>query len=546
MERQRSTWSNGSLAAVYLTFLVLTVVLPLAVLMLSAQAGQDDGAQPWRALLLDAPVQQAVLRTLSVALLATGLASLIAIPAAFAAVRAIPPLRQLILACGVLPLTMPPFVTASLFQQWPGDRLQAIPLLERLPLDLPTILLTLSYAVHFVPVVMLGMVAGLNRIDRSLVESARIHGAGSLQTWRQITLPLLTAPFVLGAVIVVLRIFEDIASPLVLRIDGMLAPQIYRQFTSDGTDQSALQLGVLLFGLSAVLVVVAWSSLLPRSAITPRRQHAMPLRWSRGIGNWLYSGTLLVLVAGVALAPHAWMLSRLGPPPDIAQWLAGIQPALANTLPVATASGLLLLMLGLTVDRLSRRRTMSGALVRGATATLFAVPGVVLALAWRQSAGQLPGLTEAITSWPGLVLALLVSIKLLPYLAHLIPATRIGLAPAQTDLARCFGASRFGVMMYLVFPLLATLMAGLVLLGVAAGVAEISGALVLLSATEPTLAMAAFDRAVSLPQIISLQAIALTALLGLLLIPALLLLQTRTKRPHRHRRNRPATTEEPS
>ncbi len=546
MERQRSTWSNGSLAAAYLVFLVLLVVLPLALLLLSSQAGPDEGAQPWRELLLDTSVQQAALRTLAVALLATGLASLIAIPAAFAAVRAAQPLRQLILASGVIPLTMPPFVTASLLRQWSGDRLHGIALLERLPLDSPTILLTLSYAVHFIPFVMLSMVAGLNRIDRSLAESARNLGAGSLQVWRQITLPLLTAPFLLGAAIVLLRIFEDIASPLVLQIDGMLAPQIYRQLANQETSQAALRLGVLLFALSAILVAVAWSSLLPRAAITPRRTPAKPLRWSRGVGNWLYSSVLLVLVASVALAPHAWMLSRLGWPPSIAQWLPGIQPALTHTFVVAAASGLVLLTLGLTVDRLSRQRTIGGALVRGATATLFAVPGLVLALAWQQGAEQFTWPAEAITAWPGLVLALLVSIKLLPYLAHVIPATRISLAPDQIDLARCFGASRFAVMMHLVFPVLATLIAGLMLLGVAAGVAELSAALIMVNATEPTLAMAAFEHAVSLPQVLAPHSIILTGLIALVLVPALLLLQTRTKRPYRNRRNRMATAEEPS
>jgi trehalose transport system permease protein len=88
----------------------------------------------------------------------------------------------------------------------------ALPWLSpRSPLAMLTVILVDAW--HVTPVVMLMLMAGLQTIPAELYEAARLDGAGTLATFRFVTLPMLT-PAIIGALILrgvdALRIFSTV------------------------------------------------------------------------------------------------------------------------------------------------------------------------------------------------------------------------------------------------------------------------------------------------------------------------------------------------
>jgi multiple sugar transport system permease protein len=64
------------------------------------------------------------------------------------------------------------------------------------------------------------LVAGLQNIPESLYEAARIDGAGELQLFRRITLPLLAPTFLFLGVITTIGYFQFFAEPYVMTDGG--------------------------------------------------------------------------------------------------------------------------------------------------------------------------------------------------------------------------------------------------------------------------------------------------------------------------------------
>jgi len=74
-----------------------------------------------------------------------------------------------------------------------------------------TVILGLVYG--YIPFLILPLYAALDRIDRSLLEAARDLGAGRIQTFRRVTLPLSKPGILAGSVIITLPMFGDYYTP---------------------------------------------------------------------------------------------------------------------------------------------------------------------------------------------------------------------------------------------------------------------------------------------------------------------------------------------
>jgi spermidine/putrescine transport system permease protein len=74
-----------------------------------------------------------------------------------------------------------------------------------------TVILGLVYG--YVPFLILPLYAALDQIDKSLLEAARDLGAGRLQTFRRVTLPLSKPGILAGSVIIALPMFGDYYTP---------------------------------------------------------------------------------------------------------------------------------------------------------------------------------------------------------------------------------------------------------------------------------------------------------------------------------------------
>jgi len=114
--------------------------------------------------------------------------------------------------------------------------------------------------------------AGLQNIPDELVEAARIDGAGSLQVFRYITLPLMTPVIFLQLIMGLIGVFQQINLPLVLTQVGLstgaVPPRqiylfmihVYRKiFVSSSWGYGVALLWLLFIGVLLLVLVVFWT-----------------------------------------------------------------------------------------------------------------------------------------------------------------------------------------------------------------------------------------------------------------------------------------------
>lgn len=124
-----------------------------------------------------------------------------------------------------------------------------------------TVILGLVYG--YVPFLILPLYAALDRIDRSVLEAARDLGAGPLQSFLRVTLPLSRQGILAGCVIITLPMFGDYYTPDLLSgapRTSMIGNQIsfYFETTTSGATGAALVV-VLSAVVSVLMVYYLWT-----------------------------------------------------------------------------------------------------------------------------------------------------------------------------------------------------------------------------------------------------------------------------------------------
>ncbi len=144
---------------------------------------------------------------------ATILSALLGIGIAFVVVRTKLPGRQLLDTCSMMPLAVPGLVMAFGFVAMSQEgRLFAC----LNPVKNPTILLIISYAIRKLPLMVRSSVAGLQQISPTYEEAAQNLGCSSLKAIRKITLPLITANLMAGAILVFSQAMLEVSDSLIL------------------------------------------------------------------------------------------------------------------------------------------------------------------------------------------------------------------------------------------------------------------------------------------------------------------------------------------
>lgn len=545
IERQQRSWKSDSLALLALAIFLLLVLAPLVMLFHDMLSGGAAGLDTARAMLRDQPMQQVILRTLAVALLACGLASILAIPAAFLVVRSSAPVRILVQIIGFLPLTMPPFVSAAVLQHFVGiaENASGIPWLAGLNLQGSNIALILVFALHYLPFVLFSLIAGLTDIDRAVAESARNLGAGRLFAWRRITLPLATPAYLVGAALVILRILEDVGTPLMLGIEGMLAPQIVMRFGVAGLSDPFMNISALvLLGASVTVAALAWSAL-----VTPPGPSGLKPCTGPPPRVGLILGLPLILVLGMfALAPHVWLLLMsfgrdwsIGLLPGLyttdglRQTLTETLPLLTDTLSYAVGAGVLTLLIGGAFAVSTMRSGPVSRAVRFASNSLFAIPGLLLALAYVNAQGILDGPSAGWSGLAWLALMLVLAFKQLPLARHLVARRLRELHAGEMESAYNLGSSHFAARLRIALPSLVAVFSIVFLMGFAATVVELSAVLLLFRDPQAPFALHLFRALQTAPVAgtAAIQALVLLTLNATALLLAFWLLRRRCRRP---------------
>ena len=401
--RGREDWLLAALVAVT----AVLAVAPVLRLLLES-AFPSAGGGPAVAVLSQPATWNAARRTLETTLggtlLAAAIGCVMALLAALTDVRA----RPLLVFGFVLPLMIPPQVTAIAWLQVFGP---ASPLLKMLDLAPPLgsrnplysgegIVLLLG--VHYAPLVFLTLRAGLRRLPRDFVEAALATGASPLRVVATIIVPIMMPSLVAGVMLTMVSCVGNFGIPALLGIPGgytVLTTLIYQRLAGLGprvlSDVATLS---VLIGLIVLVGIWLQARLLARADYRIAGTSADPPRFE--LGRWRPAAEALAwgLVLFTFVLPMlAMALTSLVPAYGVKLTAANAtlenyrfvifdhgptQRAFVNSFLLSAGAALALVALSLPLGWFMARRggRLLGALAFAAELP-YALPGVVLAIA---------------------------------------------------------------------------------------------------------------------------------------------------------------------
>jgi iron(III) transport system permease protein len=487
-------------------FLLLFMAIPVATVVYVAFTEKGTGAPTlinfvdfFRTDLLT----RSLWNSLWVSTMTVALATIIALPLAVITTRYRFRGTILVETLGVVPLVMPPFAGAVAMQllfgrngsvnllldEWIGIK---IPFMEGLNGVI------FVEAIHYFPFILINLAAALRNIDRSMEEAAQNLGSSGARVFRRIVLPLAMPGYVAGAALVFLKVFDDLATPLLLNVKDMLAPQAYLRITSIGiADPMGYVIAVILVAVSVVAALVAARVLEGRDFATLQRGGAGPLRRPMGRIEEIVAYGIVLAVLLLVLSPHIGLLLlsvstiwSFSPLPDgytLAHYGTVLSESVGyinNTLLYSGLAAALDVVIGGAIAYLVLRTRLTGRKWLDAAATAaLAVPGVVLGIGYLRTfyGVQLPDGTPLATLWVMIVLAL--TVRRLPYALRACTAALQQISVSLEEAAESLGAGKGRTVRRIVVPLAAGgILAGFVTSFATAAV-ELSATMMLVQGT---------------------------------------------------------------
>jgi iron(III) transport system permease protein len=381
----------------------------------------------------------------------------------------------LIQTLGFIPLIMPPFVGAVAMQLLFGRNGTVNLLLDEwLTFKIPFMEglngVILVEAIHYFPFILINLSAALRNIDRSMEEAAQNLGCSGFRLFRRVVFPLALPGYLAGASLVFVKVFDDVATPLLLNVKDMLGPQAYLRVTSIGI---ADPMGYVI---AVVLIVVSIFAMWASAAVTRGRDYSTVQRGGGGIGRrsmrpWetaaAYGVVLLILT--LVLAPHLGLLLlslatvwSFSPLPDAftlahyARVFGDSSVYIKNTLLYASLAALTDVTLGTCIAYLVLRTKLIGReWLDWAASAALAVPGVVLGIGYLRTfyGVQLPDGRPLATLWIVIMLAL--AIRRLPYALRACYAALQQISVSLEEAAENLGATKARTVRRIVLPLMA-------------------------------------------------------------------------------------------
>ncbi len=477
--RGRGRWKPGqvSLALGILLFLVLFLVWPVATVVFVAFTEKGSGAFTLINFVDFAQTDlfvRSFANSFYVSAMAVVGASLLALPLAYITSRFEFRGAAVVQILGFLPLIMPPFVGAVAMQllfgrngtvnllldDWIGMK---VPFME----GLNGVIFVQS--IHYFPFILINLSAALRNVDRAMEEAAQNLGSHGFRLFRRIVFPLALPGYVAGASLVFVKVFDDLATPLLLNVKDMLAPQAYLRVTSIGiTDPMGYVISVVLIIAS---VLAMWASSLATSgtdyATVQRGGGGLARRrlrpWEAALAYFLV-GLIVLLV----LAPHIGLLLlsfatiwSFAPLPDgytlshYSHVFGESSLFIKNTLIYASLAGLIDIVLGTAISYLVLRTKLVGR--RGLdllASSALAIPGIVLGIGYLRAfyGIELWDGTPLASLWVVIVLAL--AIRRLPYALRACYAALQQISSSLEEAAENLGATKMRTVRRIVVPLM--------------------------------------------------------------------------------------------
>lgn len=485
-------------------FLIAFLIVPILRVIAAAFTGPDGrpslvhfGDFVHTALLRDA-----FWNSIYVGAMTVVVASLFAVPLATILARFRFRGAALIHTLGVVPLVMPPFVGAVAMQliygrngavnlilnDWFGFR---IPFMEGLNGVI------FVEALHYFPFILLNLSASLANIDSAMEESAQNLGASGLTLFSRIVFPLALPGYVAGAALVFVKVFDDLATPLLLNVNVMLAPQAYLKITSVGVaDPMGYVISVIMIACSVAGLGIAGLALKARDFATQQRGGGGLAR--RTLRRWGTAGAsaFVIVTLVTVLSPHVgifllsiatvWSFAVLPDGYTLAHYETVMREAgsfITNTVLYCGLAGLIDIVFGATIAYIVLRTRLPGRrLVEQVAMSAVAIPGLVLGIGLLRTYYDIPlpvtGEPLA-TFWGMLVIAY--AVRRLPYALSSAKAALHQLHVSLEEAAESLGGGKFITLTRIVAPLAAGgLIAGFVTSFATAAV-ELSATLLLVA-----------------------------------------------------------------
>jgi len=380
----------------------------------------------------------------------------------------------LVQTLGFLPLIMPPFVGAVAMQLLFGRNGTVNLLLDdyfgfKIGFMEGLNGVIFLQAIHYFPFILVNLSAALRNIDRAMEEAAQNLGSHGLRLFRRIALPLALPGYVAGASLVFVKVFDDVASPLLLNVKEMLAPQAYLRITSIGIDDP------MGYVIAVVLIVIAVLAMWASARVLQGKDYATTQRGGGGLARRKLTKrqstaayALVLFILALVLAPHlgllllslatVWSYSPLPDGYTLAHYvrvLGDSSTYITNTLLYSGLAAALDVVLGGAIAYLVLRTRLPGrsALDWGAGAAL-AVPGVVLGIGYLRAfyGVKLPDGTPLAGLWIMIVLA--IAIRRLPYALRAAYAALQQISLSLEEAAENLGATKARTVRRIVIPLM--------------------------------------------------------------------------------------------
>ena len=395
-------------------------------------------------------------RTLLLAATVTVASVVIGVPLAWLTTRSNLPGRRWWTVLTVLPLVVPSYVGgyAMVAAFGPRGALQSLlePLgIERLPELYGFTGAALALTLFSFPYVVLSVRAALIRLDPAFEEASRSLGRGPWRTFLSVTLPQLRPAISAGALLVALYSLADFGAVSLLQFDSFTRA-IYVQYRASFDPTLAAVLALLLVACTAALLLAETRL---RGRARYHRSGGGGTRVPRVVelGGWTWPALALVLVVvGLAVAvPIGTILFWLARGLAAGEPLGFVVEATRNSL---VASGLvagLAVLASIPVAVLAvRHRGALASLVERATYAGFALPGIVIGLAFVfVGARYLP--------WAYQTLPLLLVAYLVRFAPEAVGVTRTSLlqvSPRIEEAARTLGRNPAAVLREVTLPII--------------------------------------------------------------------------------------------
>jgi iron(III) transport system permease protein len=485
-------------------FLLAFLIIPIIRVMAAAFTGPDGGLSlvHFGDFFRTALLREAFWNSIYVGLMTVALASAIAVPLAAILARFRFRGAALIHTLGVVPLVMPPFVGAVAMQLIYG-RNGAINLLLndwfgfRIPFMEGLNGVIFVEALHYFPFILLNLSASLANIDSAMEESAQNLGARGFTLFSRIVFPLALPGYVAGAALVFVKVFDDLATPLLLNVTNMLAPQAYLKITTVGiSDPMGYVISVVMIGCSLGAMVLSGLLLRGHDFATQQRGGGGLARRPLGRLGTTVAAAFLIIVLLISLSPHigifllsiatVWSFAVLPDAYTLAHYTTVFReaaPMIWNTILYCGLAGLIDVVLGAALAYVVLRSRIPGRhLVEQVAMSAVAVPGLVLGIGLLRTYYdvQVPFTGEPLaTFWFMLVIAY--AVRRLPYALTAAGAALRQLHVSLEEAAENLGAGKLTTITRIVAPLMtAGLLVGFVTSFATAAV-ELSATLLLVT-----------------------------------------------------------------